>query len=79
MNRRESMRNTIHKNTYDPQKKYRLGTVSKTILLEGLNRLHGVNLILSSDVDQDTYVFVFHVRPLAYQCIISKKHINQDI
>ena len=31
-----------------------LGTVSKTILLEGLNRLHGANLTLSSDVDQDT-------------------------
>ena len=29
MNRRESMRNTRHKNTNDPQKKCRLGTVSK--------------------------------------------------
>ena len=29
MNRHESMRNTRHKNTKDPQKKYRLGTVSK--------------------------------------------------
>ena len=37
-----------------PQKKYRLGTVSKNILLEGLNRFHGANLILSTDVDQDT-------------------------
>ena len=25
----------------DPQKKYRLGTVSKNILLQGLNRFHG--------------------------------------
>ena len=44
----------------DPQKKYRLGTVSKDILLEGFNQLeglnqfHGANLTLSSDVDQDT-------------------------
>ena len=41
-------------NIYDPQKKYCLGTVSKNILLEGLNRFHGTNLTLSSDVDQDT-------------------------
>ena len=56
MNRRESMTNTRHtvKNTNDPQKKYLLGTVSKTILLEGLNRLHGANLTLSSDVDHGT-------------------------
>ena len=54
MNRRESMRNTRHKNANDPQKKYRLGTVSKNILLEGLNRFHGAILNLSSDVDQDT-------------------------
>ena len=38
----------------DPKKKNRLGTVSKNILLEGLNRFHGANLTLSSDVDQDT-------------------------
>ena len=38
----------------DPQTKYRLGTVSKNILLEGLNQFHGTNLILSSNVDQDT-------------------------
>ena len=38
----------------DPQKKYRIGTVSKIILLEGLNRFYGANLTLSSDVDQDT-------------------------
>ena len=42
-------------NINGPQKKYRLGTVSKNILLEGLqNRFHGANLTLSSDVDQDT-------------------------
>ena len=54
MNRRETMTNTRHKYTNDPQKKYRLGTVSKNILLEGLNRFHGTNLTLSSYVDQDT-------------------------
>ena len=29
-------------------------TVRKNILLEGLNRFHGANLTLNSDVDQDT-------------------------
>ena len=38
----------------DPQKKYRLGMVIENILLEGLNRFHGANLTLRSDVDQDT-------------------------
>ena len=53
MKRRESM--TIRRqNTNDPQKKYRLGTVSKNILLDGFNRFHGANLILCSDVDQGT-------------------------
>ena len=41
-------------NIYDPQKKYRLGTVSTNILLEGLNQFHGANLSLNSDADQDT-------------------------
>ena len=34
--------------------KYRLGMVSKNILLEGLDPFHGTNLTLSSDVDHDT-------------------------
>ena len=38
----------------DPQKKYRLVTVSENILLEGLNRLHVANLTLNSNVDQGT-------------------------
>ena len=37
MNRRKRMTNTDTNNTNDPQKKYRIGMVSKTILLEGLN------------------------------------------
>ena len=41
-------------NTNDPQKKYRLGTVSKNVLLEGLNQFHVANLAFTSDVDQDT-------------------------
>ena len=44
----------------------------KNILVEGLNRIHDAYLILSSDVDQDIWMFGFHERPLAYQCIISK-------
>ena len=43
------------KNINDPQKKYRLGMVSKNILLEGLNQFHGANLALNSDVDHDIF------------------------
>ena len=48
MNRHERMTNTRHK-------KYRLGTVSKNILLAGLNQFHGANLALNSDVDQGKF------------------------
>ena len=41
-------------NTNDAQKKNRLGTVNKNILLEGLNQFHGAILTISSDEDQDT-------------------------
>ena len=37
-----------------PQKKHRIGTVSKNVLLEGLNWFHGATGLSSSDVDQDT-------------------------
>ena len=40
-------------NINDPQKKHRLGMVSKNILLKGLNWFHGTNLTLNSDVDRD--------------------------
>ena len=53
-------------------KKYRLGTVSKSILLESLYWFHSANLTLSSDVVQDTKMFDLRKRPLAYQYIISK-------
>ena len=52
-----SQRHSKHKtekNIKDPQKKYRLGTVSEKKILEGLNRFDGANLTLNSDVDQDT-------------------------
>ena len=52
-NRLVSMTNTKHKNKKDPQRKHRLGTVSKQKLLEGLKMLHGANFALISDVDQD--------------------------
>ena len=54
-NRSESMRNTRHKNTNEPQKKNRPGTASKNTPLEGLNQFHGANLALNCDVDQDTF------------------------
>ena len=39
MNRRESMRNTRHKNANDTQKKYHIGTVSKDTLFYLLKQL----------------------------------------
>ena len=53
-----------------PQKKYRIGTVSKHILVEVLNRFHGASLTLSSDVDKDTEMFGLHERPLTYHYFI---------
>ena len=46
--------------------------VSEHVLLEGLHRFQGVIITLSSDADQDTYMFGLYERPLAYQCIIFK-------
>ena len=78
MNRHENMISTRHKQAQMIHK--RNTTLERSgILLEGSNRFHGANLTRSSDVDQDTYMFGLHERPLAYQCITSKKHINQDI
>ena len=64
----------------DPQKKYRLGMVSKNILLECLNQFHSANLTLSSDVDQDTEIIGLHERQtpnLSMHHLL--EHINQDI
>ena len=41
VNRQESMRNTRHKKYKLSTKEELLGTVSKNILLEGLNQFHG--------------------------------------
>ena len=46
----------------DPQKKYRLGTVSKNTLLEGLNWFHSANRTLTSDVNV--------IECMLYVCII---------
>ena len=67
MNKREGMTNTQHKQ----HKMIHKRSISKIILLDGLNQLQGTNLILSSDVEQDTYMFGLHKRPLTYLCIIS--------
>ena len=59
MNRPENMTHTNKKNNKkDPQKKHRLGTVSKNTFTEGLKLVHSANLTLSSDADQDTYIDV---------------------
>ena len=52
-NKQTRTKHKTEKNINDPQKKYRLGTVNENISLEGLNRFHGGNLTLNSDVDQD--------------------------
>ena len=46
-----------NKNIKDPQKKYRLGTVSKIFYWRELNQFDGANLTLNSDVDQDTDIW----------------------
>ena len=51
---RKQEKHKTQKNTNDPQKKYRLGMVSKSILLEGLNWFYCAILTLCSDVDQGT-------------------------
>ena len=60
----------LHLAMNDPQRSTALEW-SVFFLLEGLNRFHGANLTLSSDVDQDTQMFGLHERPLTYQSIIS--------
>ena len=68
-------------NTNDPQKKYRLGTVSKNILLEGLNPFHGANLTLVKIPMQGVSTYVeghktSHWRT-NYSCyIFSNSHIK---
>ena len=53
INRRAQRHNKhkTEKNINDPQKKYPLGTVSKNILLEGLNQFHGANLTLDYEYE----------------------------
>ena len=48
---------TKKQNINDSQKKYRLGTVSENILLEGLNQFHSANLTLNSDQVYPVVVF----------------------
>ena len=55
----------------DPQKKYRLGTVSKNILLEGLNRAPTSPLV---QMWIKSHRYLVCMRPLTYL-----EHINQDI
>ena len=55
---RHAQRHNKHKtekNKNDLQTKYRIGAIGKTILLEGLNNFHSVNLALNSDADQDIW------------------------
>ena len=47
--------------------------VSKNILLEGLNRIHGANLTLSSEVDQDTEQKSHSICFISFICKNAKK------
>ena len=62
-------------NTNDPQKKYHLGTVSKNILLEGLNRFHCAPTSPLVQVWIRTHRW--KTRDLCMHHLL--KHINQDI
>ena len=50
MNRAKAWQAQDIDNKNDLQKKHRLGSVSKNILLEGLNRFLGANLTISPDM-----------------------------
>ena len=65
MNRRKTMRNTRHKNTFDPQKSTPFERSVKYILLEGFKWFQGTNLTFSSN-------------PYLINAL-SPKHINQDM
>ena len=58
----------------DPQKKYRLGTVSKTILQEGLNRFHGAKQAFSAldTVNSEIFASVLFSRNFACICKVSR-------
>ena len=85
----ESDKNTIkhHKGeprgqpfpTNDPQKKYRLRTVCKNMVLEGLNWFNSANLTLSADVDQEQIDvwFAWKTPNLSMHHLL--EYINQDI
>ena len=66
----QGIANTRQKKHKRSTKKYRLGMAIK-IFTGGLKPVHGANLTLNSDVDQDTQIFGLHERPITYQCIIS--------
>ena len=60
----ESITKQDRNNIKDPQKKLCLGTVSKKYITGGLKPVKWcTNLTLSSDVDQDTYMFGLHESP----------------
>ena len=46
--------------------------------MEGLNMLNGTNLTISSDVDQDTYMFGSHERSLTYDVSSPSTYKSRD-
>ena len=78
MDAHKGIANTRQKNIKDPQKKHRLGTLSRIFYWVGLNRFYGANLTLNSDVDQDTLKFGLHETPNLSMHHLPE-HINQDI
>ena len=71
MNRRKSMRITIHKNTDDPQKKYRIGMVSKIFYLGAIyteHFLHRLDLSVLFPLQNihSSFIIKYHI----IRCII---------
>ena len=75
----ESITKQDRNNINDPQKKHRLGTVSKDILLEGLNRFNGAltSPLVQMWIKTHRYLVCMKDPNLSMHHLL--EHINQDI
>ena len=72
MNKRESMTTQDINNTNDPQKKYRLGMVSKNILLEEFNQFYFANLAKGQ-----RYI---NLKPVwGFKCVLLFQFFKEDV
>ena len=63
----------------DPQKKYRLGMVSRNILLEGLNRFNGAPTSPLVQMWNKTLRYLVYMKDPNLSMHHLLEHINQDI